>query len=237
MSAFEATQPQGDAQLAGLKILVKSGCVLVALFVLSVSFWASASLLGDAVFIQMWNVPLASRLPLIKGAIVALGAYEQLSLAIVAAVTVVILVGSFAVIGALRARYSRLVNIAASSLLLLGFALALLGLGERNGFVSPSVVDAIFAAARWIFLAAAIFTTVYVLRNGFAERVLTGRYAMGAALISAAFGAAWLTTLQVAGVQLARVPAMHYDAVLLPTLLLPLLSILAPWSLNRMRHM
>ena len=38
-----------------------------------------------------------------------------------------------------------------------------------------------------------VITTVYVFWSGFAERVLTIRYASGAVAISAAFGAAWLT--------------------------------------------
>ncbi len=73
----------------------------------------------------------------------AFSPYRALSLVVVAAVGVVIWVAAFAVLGALRTRYSRRVNIAASSLLLSGLALALLALGERNGIVSPFVVDAI----------------------------------------------------------------------------------------------
>ena len=150
ISAFEATQAYGTAQLAALKLLVKSVCVLAALIAIGVSVWISLPLLGDAVFIQMWNVPLSSQLPAIKGAVAALTGYEQLALVVVAAVGVVIWVAAFAVLGALWTRYSRRVNIAASSLLLSGLALALLALAERNGIVSPFVVDAIFAAARWI---------------------------------------------------------------------------------------
>ncbi len=54
-----------------------------------------------------------------------------------------------------------------------------------------------------------VFTTVYVFWSGFAERVLTIRYASGAVAISAAFGAAWLTVLHMAGVQLAGMSAMN----------------------------
>ena len=142
MSAFEATQAYGTAQLAALKLLVKSVCVLAALIAVGVSAWTSLSLLGDEVFIQMWNVPLSSQLRAIKGAVAALTGYEQLALAVVAAVGVVVWVAAFAVLGALWTRYSRRVNIAASSLLLSGLALALLALAERKGIVSPFVVDA-----------------------------------------------------------------------------------------------
>ena len=235
MSAFEATHAHGTAQLAALKVFVKSVCVLAAIIAIGVSAWISVPLLGDAVFIQMWGLPLSSQLSGINGAIAALTGYEQLALAIVAAVGFVIWVAAFAVFGALRTRYSRRVNIAASSLLLSGLALALLALAERKGIVPP-VFDAIFAAARWIFFAAMVFTTVYVFWIGFAERVLTIRYATGAVAMSAAFGAAWLTVLHLAGVQLAGMSAINALSMLLPALLPLLVSVVAPWSLSRVRH-
>ena len=236
MSAFEATQAHRTAQLAALKLLVKSVCVLAALIAIGVSLWISLRLLGDAVFIQAWNVPLNSQLSVMKDAVAALTGYEQLSLVVVAAVGVVIWVAAFAVLGALWARYSRRVTIAASSLLLCGLALALLALAEHKGIVSPFAVDAIFAAARWIFLAAIVFTTVYVFWSGFADRVLTIRYTSGALAISAAFGAAWLTVLHIAGVQLARMSAMNAVWILLPALLPLTIGVLAPWSYSRVRH-
>jgi hypothetical protein len=236
MSAFEVTQAHGTAQLALFKVLVKSVCVLAAIIAIGVSAWISVPLLGDPVFIQIWNVPLSSQLPAIKGAVAALTGYEQLSLVVVVAVGVVIWVAAFAVFGALWTRYSRRVNIAASSLLLSGLALALLALGERNGIVSPFVADAIFATARWIVLGAIVFTIVYVFWSGFAERVLTIRYASGALAISAAFGAAWLTVLHLAGVQLAGMSAMSAVWLLSPALLPLTIGVLAPWSLNRIRH-
>ena len=236
LSAFEATQAYGTAQLAALKLLVKSVCVLAALIAIGVSVWISLPLLGDAVLIQMWNVPLNSQLPAIKDAVAALTGYEQLSLVVVAAVGVVIWVAAFAVLGALWTRYSRRVTIAASSLLLSGLALALLALAERKGIVSPFVADATFATARWIFLATVVFTTVYVFWSGFAERVLTMRYASGAVAISAAFGTAWLTVLHMAGVQPAGMSAMNAGWILSPALLPLTIGVLAPWSYSRVRH-
>jgi hypothetical protein len=236
MSAFEATHAHGTAQLVALKLLVKSVCVLAALIAIGVSAWISLPLLGDAVFLQMWNVPLNSQRSALDVALAALTGYEQLALAVLAAVGVVIWVAAFAVLGALWTRYSRRVNVAASSLLLCGLALALLALAERNGIVSPFVVDALFAAARWIFLGAMVFTTVYLFWRGFAERVLTIRYASGAVAISAAFAAAWLTALHIAGVQLAGMSATNAISVVSPALLPLMASVLAPWSLSRVRH-
>ena len=236
MSAFEAAQAYGTAQLTALKLLVRSACVLAAFSVLGASVWTSLSVLGDEVFIQMWNVPLSSQLSAISGAVAALTGYEQLALAVVAASGVVVWVAAFAVLGALWTRYSRRVNIAGSVLLLSGLALALLALAEHKGIVSPFLAGAIFASARWIVLAAMVFTTVFVLWSGFAERVLTIRYASGALATSAAFGAAWLTALHMAGVQLAGMSAMNAISVVSPALLPLMVSVLAPWSLSRIRH-
>jgi hypothetical protein len=70
----------------------------------------------------------------------------------------------------------------------------------------------------------------------FAERLLTLRWAFGLVLVSAAFGAAWVTMLRAAGVQLVAMPTMNALWVLSPALLPLTASVLAPWSLNRMRH-
>ena len=236
VSAFETTQAYSTAQLAALKLLVRSGCFLAALIVVGVSAWTSLSILGDDVFIAMWSVPLSSVLRGITSAFAALTGYNQLALVVVTAVGVVVWATAIAVLGALWTRYSRRANIAASSLLLSGLALALLALAERNGSVSPFVFDALFTATRWIFVGAMVFTTVYVFWRGVAEHVLTIRYAGGAVAISAAFGAAWLTALHIAGVQLAGLSATNAISVVSPALLPLMASVLAPWSLNRIRH-
>jgi hypothetical protein len=237
VSAFETTQAYGTAQLAALKLLVRSACFLAALVVVGVGTWTSLSLLGDDVFIAMWSVPLSSQLRVITGAFAALTGYQQLALVVVTLVGIVVWAAAIAVLGTLWTRYSRRANIAASSLLLSGLALALVALAERNGIVSPFVFDALFAAARWVFFGAMVFTTIYVFWSGFAERVLTIRYASGAVASSAAFGAAWLTVLHMAGVQLAGMPAIAAVSILSPALLPLMASVLAPWSLDRMRHL
>ena len=65
---------------------------------------------------------------------------------------------------------------------------------------------------------------------------MTIRYAGGAVAISAAFGMAWLTALHIAGVQLAGRSAMNAISVVSPALLPLMASVLAPWSLSRIRH-
>jgi hypothetical protein len=48
--------------------------------------------------------------------------------------------------------------------------------------------------------------------------------------------AAWLTMLRAAGVQIAGMPTMDAVWMLSPALLPLMASVLAPWSLNRIRH-
>jgi hypothetical protein len=234
--AFEATQAHGTATLAALKVLVTSACVLAATIVIGASAWLSARLLGDAVFIQMWEAPLSSQLSALTSRIAALTAYQQLSLAVVAAAGFVIWVAALAVFEGVRTRYSRRVTIAALWLLLAGLVLALLAGAESRGILSSSLFDAIVAAALWIVFAVTVCTAVYLFWTGFAERVLTIGYAGGAIAMSAAFAAAWVTVLQMAGVQLAGMPALDAVSILSPALLPLLLSVLAPWSLSRIRH-
>jgi hypothetical protein len=223
VSAFEATQPHGAAQLALLKIFVRSACVLVAIVAIGVSVWLSLPLLGDAVFIQMWNVPLSSRSSAIPAAIASLTGYQQLALAIVTTVGVVISVAAFAELAALWTRYSRRANITVASLLLSLIVLAVLAGTET---VSPFVIGVIFATVRWVF----VLLTAYVFWSGFKERVLTTRYASGAVAISAAFAAAWLTLLH-------GMPPTSAVSMLWVMLIPLMVSVLAPWSLSRLRHL
>ena len=82
-----------------------------------------------------------------------------------------------------------------------------------------------------------MLATGYLLWRGFAEQLLTLRAACGAVLVSAAFGVAWVTLLRAAGVQLAGMPTTDAAWMLSPTLLPLMASVLAPWSLSRIRHM
>jgi hypothetical protein len=238
MSAFEVIQAHGTAQLALLKVLVMSTCVLAAFIAIGVSAWISVPLLGDPVFVQIWNVPLSSQLPAITGAVAALTWDEQLSLVFVVAVGVVTCVAALAAFGALRTRYSRRANIAAPLLLLYGLALLWLAVAIR---VDPDTasqfhLQVVYGAMRWIAAAVMVFTTVYVCWSGFAERLLSVRYASGAVLVSVAFAAAWLTVLQMAGVELAGMAATNIVWILSPALLPLTIGAVAPWSLSRVRH-
>jgi hypothetical protein len=230
-SAFELTQPLGTAQLAGLKVLVRTACLLAALTAVVTSAWISSSLVGAW---GSWVVEggkdvvpgLLQTRGKIGDAIGGLVGYSLAAQMVITSVAVVATVASLAAFAALRARYSRRLLIWGSLLLFLVLALVLLELAKHKGIAPALMVETIFTLTGWILSAAIAIATIYLFWSGFAERALTIRYACVAVLISAAFAAA-CQTLQ------------HVDAIrlLLPALLILIPGVLAPWSLNRLRHM
>jgi hypothetical protein len=244
-SGFDATQACGTARMAGLKVLVRSVCLLAALAAVGASVWTSASLipfdvLGDNdTFIEKSANPMSGWMRAIDGAVGAMSPYELLALAFVAAVVVAVMVATRAAFTALRARYPRRVNIAGSLLLLHGLVLVLLGLAFQRGIASQFVFYAA-DVTNWVIkgiAAASVLATVYLFWTVLAERLLTLRHVCGAILISAAFGAAWVTVLNTAGVPLSAMPVRNAVGMLFPVLLPLTTTALAPWALSRVRHM
>lgn len=244
-SAFEATQACGTVRMAGLKVLVRSACLLAALVAVGTSIWTSASvvpfdvLADNDTFIQKSRNPVSGWMRAIDGAVAAMSAYELLALALVAAVVVAVMVASRAAFPALRARYPRRVKIAESLLLLQVVVLVLLTLAEQYGIASEFVLYAAQDVTNWVIVAVAaagVLATVYFFWIGVAERLLTRRHACGLLLLSAAFAAAWVTVLGAAGVSLSTMPARAVVLMLVPAVLPLMVSVLAPWSLSRIRH-
>lgn len=240
ISAFEATQPYGDAQLAGLKILVRSACVLAALIAIGASVWASTSLVSawgswvvDGKSVDLEKLVMARRT--FRDTIGGLSAYVHAAIAVVTSFSIALVVASHAAFTALRARYSRRVNIAGSLLLLYVFALVVFKWAAQRGIGSEYLLSAMLRATGWIAAAALVLGTAYLVWRAFAERLLTPRQGWGVVLVSAALGAAWVMVLRAAPMQFGGV-ARH--AVWILSLALPPLmaSVLAPWSLNRIRH-
>lgn len=232
-SAFEMTQPYGTSDLVGIKMLVRTACLLIALIAVGVSIWASISL------VNVWGTVAGPGvwLPADLGAAFAgQMAYSYVAQAVNATVIVTLIVASLAAFSALRARYPRPLLIAGSLLLLHGAALILLALAEKSGIASSFLVGTVFTLTGWTLVVAIVSATIYLFWSGFAERALTIRYASAALLVSAAFGAAWLTVLHTAGVQFSGMSAADVAGVLWPVLLPPLAGFLAPWSLSRVRH-
>jgi hypothetical protein len=231
-SEFDATLAAGSAGLAGIKVIVRSVCVLAVLIALGVSVWGSLAFIAVGKDYE----PLRGWQRAIEGAVGALTGYQQAALAVVVSIGFVALGASHAALWALSTRYFRRVSIAGSLLLLYGLALALLALAGRSGIASALVVDALFGATRWIAAAAIVLTTVYLLWRVRAERLLTVRQTFGAVLLCAAFGVAWVTVLRAAGVPLGGMPTTDAAWMVSPALLPLMASVLAPWSLSRIRH-
>ena len=242
-SAFEATQAYGTARMAGLKVLVRSACLLAALAAVGTSIWTSASsipfdvLEDNDTFIEKSRSPVSGWMRALEGVVGAMSGYELIALVFVTVIAVVAMVAFRAALPALRARYARRVNIAGSLLLLLGLVLVLRAPdGQGGNGLEVLFMDAFFRAAPWMTAAAIALATVSLFWRLLAEQLLTPRQALVAVLIWAAFGAAWVTVLRAAGVPLAG-PAPAGAVWMLSPALLPLLaSVLAPWSLSRVRH-
>jgi hypothetical protein len=244
-SAFEATQACGAARMAGLKVLVRSVCLLAALAAVGTSIWTSVSVIpfdvleDNDTFIDKSRNPVSGWMRAIDGAVGAMSAYELLALAFVAAVVVAVMVASRAAFTALRARYPRRVNVAGSLLLLYGFGLVLLFQAEQFGIASEFVLYAAQDVTNGVIAvvaAASVLAKAYLAWRTFAERLLTLRQACVAVLVSAAFGVAWLTLLRAVGLSLAGMPAADAAWMLSPALMPLTVSALAPWSLSRIRH-
>lgn len=235
-SVFEATQGYGTARIAGLKVLVHSVCLLAALVAVGASAWTSGSLIpfdvlddGDPL---LRKARLGGLVGAIEGPIGAMNVYQLLALAFVLCTGVAILVALRASLAALRARYPRHVSVAGWALLLYGLAqvaLALAGRGELG--VEP--LWATYGVVRWVLTA----LTIYVAWRVVAERLLSARSAGGVLLISAAFATAWVTLLRATGVQLDALAPSDALGMLWPAVLPLTASVLAPWSLSRVRHL
>ena len=242
-SAFEATQGCGTAQMAGLKVLVRSVCLLAALLAVGTSVWTSVSVIpfevleDNETFIERSRSPLSAWMRAIEGGVGAMSTNELLALAFVTVIVVAVMVASRAALVALRTRYPRRVTLAGSLLLLYGLVLVLRAPdGQGGNGWDVLFMDALFGATPWIAAAAIALATVYLFWRSLAERLLTLRSACGALLVTAAFGAAWVTVLRATGVQFAEMPTTEAVGMLSPILLALMAIVLAPWSLSRVRH-
>ena len=243
-SAFESTQACGTARMAGLKVLVRSVCLLGALAAVGASVWTSASVIpfdvlegmDNDTLIEKRRAPLSGWMRAIRSRVGAMSADEVLMLAFVTCTLVAVMVAWRAADAALRARYQRRHRIAGSVLLLYALVLGLPAVTGERGIGPEILPGAILDATTWIAAAAIVLATGCLSWSVFEERLLTLRQASSAILFSAAFGMAWLTVLGATGVSLAAMPTTNAAWMLSPALLPLLVSVLAPWSLSRIRH-
>ena len=174
VSAFEATQPYNTAQLAGVKVLVRTVCVLAALIAVGVSVWASSSLMGAWAEWIPDGQQADARPGLLEArqkfgdALGGLTWYALAAQAVVVSVAVALLVAALAAFTALRARYFRRVLVAGSLLLLFVLAIVLLVWATESGIASEFLLHAVFRTTGWIVLASMVLTTIYLIWSGFA---------------------------------------------------------------------
>jgi hypothetical protein len=218
LSAFEATQPCGTAQMASVKLLVRAACTLVALAAICVSAWASAPLMDEwGPWISKKGTNVSTPLPQVRNELARqfgeLTAYGHAAQVFTTVVFVLAVIAAFAAFSALRARYPRRLIITGSLLLLYLLALRIWSGGPHL----------IHTATPWILAAAMVILIANLLRGGFAERALTTTYLFGALAISVAYWAAFLSGISI-------------DSVAGNFLLPFMIFVLAPWSLSRIRH-
>ncbi len=233
VSAFESTQPYDTSDLAGIKILVRTACMLIALAAIGVSVWNSSLLMNSwATWLVEGNDTVRDLMKIrheVASTFGRLPGLDLAALAVIASITVAVMIASLATFTALRARYPRRVLVFIVLLLSCGFALVLLAWATNTGAIPEFLVDMILRTAGWIAAAALVAVTAYLLRSAFAERLLTVRYACVALAITVAFGLAWLTMFR--AINGPPVAAM-FLLVLVPLIV----SVLAPWSLGRVRR-
>ena len=231
-SAFESTQPYGTAQLAGLKLAVRTICVLIALAAIGVSVWGSSS------FIGAWGewLPSGGKVDAVPGllelrrkienAAGGLTEFAGVAMAVVVSIAVAGVVAFQASREALRARFPRVLLIVQWLPAVLGLALVLLTLAIRMGFGPATLVGDVMTATGWIIGVSMALGTIYFLWSGFAKRTLTIGYTCGALGISALLAVTGAMGLG-GGDEIG--PYWLSMAILM-------IMILAPWSLGRVRH-
>ena len=240
-SVFEMTQPRGTAQMVGLKLLVRTGCVLAALLAIGLSVWTSGS------FMSSWGtwLPDGSKdatpvlLKLrgdIANALAGQPAYLHAAQALVIGIGVGGLVAWQAAREALKARYPRPTLVVMWMPAVWGLTIGLLAVAGSIGILPQSVARSLVLAAMWMATAVLVSATIYLFRSSLRERVLSVQYVGCVLVILVAFGAAYLALLRSADLPLAGKPWAATAMLTWPVLLLLLGSALAPWSLSRVRH-
>jgi hypothetical protein len=229
-SPFELTLPYGTAKLAGIKVLVRTACVLLALTAIGVSLWSSTSV-GDwsqAVLANYQDArPLFQKVQQKFFDFGALPGFAFIATALVASIAVATLIAWQASREALRARHPVGVIVAQWLPTVWGLGSIVLALAHRGGLISVEVVRAFFTASFWITGTAVVVGTIYVLWRGLAQGVLTIRHAGVALAAAVAFGLLWW----------AGMPPTSAGAILWLAMPVLMAGVLAPWALSRVRHL
>lgn len=227
-STFDASQAIGTLPLVTIKVLVRASCVLFALAVLAVSFWASVPLLREWSSILPRNhEALTSGRRALGAALEALSGPQRAALAVLIVSAVSTMVAHAASLQVFRLLHPMRVYV--GSLALLVYTLMFL-LWSRQASAGIEVV--IMEAYPWVLAAAITLSTLHVFRLALMERLITARHAVGGVLLWAVCTASWLMLTQ-GGLDAAALPV----APMLSVNLLPATAVaLTPWAYSLMRH-
>jgi hypothetical protein len=229
ISTFETAQPYGTAGMVGLKVLVRTCCVLVALTLVGLSLWISSSLLREwgAWMIDGKNVSVGflGLRERIAGVFAGETTYARAAQAVFASMAVAVIVAWQAASEALRARYRRRLIFVGALILVWCLSIILLAVAVKTGVAPASMMGAFIGATFWISGTVMSLATTYLLWNGLARRALTIRYIGGVLALTAVFAVSWMAGMPVK-------PA----GILWLVLLMLTAGFLAPWAFNRVRH-
>jgi hypothetical protein len=241
LSVFEATQPYGNAQMAGIKVLVRTACIVVSLSAIGASIWGSGLLIGAwGEWIVEGGVDASTGILHVRRdiatAIAGQSGYLLAAQGVVACISVGGLVAWLAARESLKVRFPRRALVVIWLPAIWGFSLILLMLSGQHGFLSRAMVGTLIQAQMWLATAVLVLGATYLLWRDIAERSLSSGYVYGSLAILAAFAAAYATLLWAIGEPSAgRAPAA-IAFMAWPLLLLLIGLAIAPWSLRRVRH-
>lgn len=241
VSAFEAVQPHDTARLAHLKVLVRTVCVLVAFAAVGWTLWGSSALIH---FWGEWKLngtnDASQGLLEVRRQVGALfsarSGFELLALAVTGAIVVGGIITWQASREALRTRYPRGVMVADWVPVVWGVAMGIAGLASRSGAIAAPLATTIVLSLSWLATAGIAAIAIYLLWTGFANGGLGLRETGAAVAICATFVGTVLLLMRSVGVDLAALPASKVVGFLWMVPLILMVTLLAPWSLNRVRH-
>ncbi len=232
VSPFEMTHPYDTVRLVVIKVLVRTACTLVALTAIGAGVWVSTLLMSywsDYTIIASQGDLLPKLLQArekLTSLAAGLSPAEYGWAVFFAIVTITAVIAWRASQEAMRARHPRLLLTVQWLPVAWSIVLLLTVTAERNGIVPETLPRNFAVGTFWVSGIAIVLAIGYLAWKGFAERVLTTRYAIGVLAITAAFGAAsWVGT---------SVP--NFLGILYLSLGVLLVGVLPPWALSRARH-
>ncbi len=233
-STFDTSQAIGTTQLVTAKVLVRTGCLLLALAVLVVSAWLSVPLLNGWPAIKPWGDydSLVRGQRVITASIGASTAPQRAALVVLIVTGFAAMVAHAASLQVLRLLHP--MRILAGALAMLVYTL--MSLLWSGGGVENELPRAIAQTYPWVVASAISISTLHVFRLALMERLATAWHAGGAALLWAVCVVSSLTLMQGGQVD---IPAMSWAslALMLSLNLLPATAVaLTPWTYSLVRH-